>query len=190
MIGCFRDRPGVRQQVIANAKRLPENFIPPPLKFIAEKVNKASLEWAALIARIYVSQSFNMFKMWWKGQDLQALWPIRWKFVGSSTESAGQYNSTNLILPKIFQNGRYASSSLAQWMVSLKKAIAIPLIGRATGILPTGKAAAILPIGKAAVILPIGKAAVILSTGKAAAILPTGIIIVIRRKECDWKHAT
>ena len=82
-------------------------------------------------------------------------------------ESAGQYNSTNLILPKIFQNGRYASSSLAQWMVSLKKAIAIPLIGRATGI------------------LPIGKAAVILSTGKAAAILPTGIIIVIRRKECD-----
>src|ERR1700722_5130384 len=67
-------------------------------------------------------------------------------------ESAGQYNSTNLILPKIFQNGRYASSSLAQWMVSLKNAIATPLIGKAAAILPTGKAAAILPTGKIIVI--------------------------------------
>jgi len=51
--GVFAPNSPLRQQVIANAKRLPENFIPPPLKFIAEKVNKASLEWAALIARIY-----------------------------------------------------------------------------------------------------------------------------------------
>ena len=51
--GVFAPNFPLRKHVVANAKRHPENFIPPPLQSQAEKVRKVSLEWAALIARIY-----------------------------------------------------------------------------------------------------------------------------------------
>lgn len=51
--GVFAPNSPLRKLVVVNAKRRPEHFIPPPLKSIAKKVHQASLEWAALIARIY-----------------------------------------------------------------------------------------------------------------------------------------
>jgi hypothetical protein len=51
--GAFAPNFLLRKQVVANAKRRPENFIPPSLQNQAERVRKVSLEWAALIARIY-----------------------------------------------------------------------------------------------------------------------------------------
>ena len=51
--GVFAPNSTLRKLVVANAKRHPDNFIPPPLKLLSDKVHKASLDWAALIARIY-----------------------------------------------------------------------------------------------------------------------------------------
>ena len=51
--GVFAPNSPLRKQVVANAGRLPENFVPPPLRLQSEKVYRVSLEWAALIARIY-----------------------------------------------------------------------------------------------------------------------------------------
>lgn len=35
--------------MVANAKRRPEHFVPPPVKQASIKVHRAALEWAALI---------------------------------------------------------------------------------------------------------------------------------------------
>ena len=51
--GVFAPNSPLRKQVIANAKRHPKNFVPSPLKQLSHKVHTSSLEWAALIARIY-----------------------------------------------------------------------------------------------------------------------------------------
>ena len=51
--GVFAPNSPLRKQVVANAGRLPENFVSPPLRLKSEKVYKVFLEWAALIARIY-----------------------------------------------------------------------------------------------------------------------------------------
>ena len=51
--GVFAPNSPFRRQVVANAGRNPEDFVPPPLRIQSEKVCKVSLEWAALIARIY-----------------------------------------------------------------------------------------------------------------------------------------
>jgi len=44
--GTFAPNSPLRKQVVANAGRNPENFIPPPLKIQSDKVYKVSLEWA------------------------------------------------------------------------------------------------------------------------------------------------
>jgi hypothetical protein len=51
--GAFAPHSPLRKLVALNAKHRPEHFIPPPLQQIADKARKASLEWAALIAKIY-----------------------------------------------------------------------------------------------------------------------------------------
>jgi len=51
--GVFAPNSPVRGRVTANAKRRPRSSIPPSLQEETEKVEKVSLDWAKLIARIY-----------------------------------------------------------------------------------------------------------------------------------------
>ena len=51
--GVFAPNSPLRKHVVANAKRHPEDFVPPPLRLLSDKVRNVSQEWATLIARIY-----------------------------------------------------------------------------------------------------------------------------------------
>jgi hypothetical protein len=53
--GAFAPHSPLRKLLALNAKHRPEHFVPSLLQQIADKTRKASLEWAALIARIYES---------------------------------------------------------------------------------------------------------------------------------------
>ena len=51
--GVFAPNSPLRKLIITNAQRRPENFVVPCIKKVFEKINKISLDWAKLIARIY-----------------------------------------------------------------------------------------------------------------------------------------